>query len=211
MTKSTPLARRLSGLEGFEDPNPQLEQVTTPSGAAAMLLERALRAGDIEGRAVVDLGCGAGLLAVGAALLGATPVIGVDVDPRAVAVARRNAARAGTSAEFVVSDVAVYRGRADTVVMNPPFGAQRAHADRPFLETARALGPRRVYLFALADSRSFIEGWAVQARARVARTEPVHWDLPRTFRHHRRDAVAIPVDLWVLELAGTTDERTAPR
>ncbi len=204
------LVRRLAALEGFARPSAELEQVETPPEAAVRLLTLAAASGDLEGRRVVDLGCGTGRLAIGAALLGALEVVGVESDATAIEVARRNAERAGVALELVHEDVARYDGLAETVVMNPPFGAQRAHADRPFLETALRLRPRRLYAFALAASRSFIARWAVLAPARVERTEPVRWDLPRTFPHHRRNAVELSVDLWVLEPArDTNDDRSA--
>ncbi|HEY6237816.1 MAG TPA: METTL5 family protein, partial [Thermoplasmata archaeon] len=201
-------ARRLSSLEGFSAPDAALEQVVTPAEAAVGLLQRAYEIGDIEGRSLVDLGSGTGVLSLGAALLGAGPVVGVESDEGAVAVARRNAAALGADVTFVLGDVSSYHVPADTVVMNPPFGAQRRHADRPFWDAALDLARVRVYAFALASSRTFIARRAVARRVRVESTEPVPWELPRTFPHHRKPRVEIPVDLWVLAPAGTND---APR
>lgn len=192
------LVRQLAGLRGFPEPDPSREQVVTPPEAAALLLESALARDDLEGRSVVDLGCGTGILAIGAALLGAHPVRGVDSDERALAVARSNAEGLGAKVVWEAGDVAGFPGRCDTVVMNPPFGAQRRHADRPFWEAALAAATRRVYGFALGDSRTFIAGRAVARGARVEATQPVPWELLATFRHHRKPRVEIPVDLWIL-------------
>lgn len=49
--------------------------------------------GELEGRTVLDYGCGSGILAVAAALLGAEHVIGTDIDPQALTATRDNAAR----------------------------------------------------------------------------------------------------------------------
>jgi ribosomal protein L11 methyltransferase len=46
-------------------------------------------------RRVLDYGCGSGILAIGAALLGAGAVDAVDIDPAAVLATRSNAARNG--------------------------------------------------------------------------------------------------------------------
>ena len=54
-------------------------------------LERAVRPGD----AVLDLGCGSGILAIAALRLGAERAVGVDIDPKAVDVAYENAAMNG--------------------------------------------------------------------------------------------------------------------
>ncbi len=48
---------------------------------------------DMAGRSVLDYGCGSGILAIAAALLGANPVLAIDIDPQAVHAARENAAR----------------------------------------------------------------------------------------------------------------------
>ena len=50
---------------------------------------------------VLDLGCGSGILAIGAAKLGAKSVAALDFDPDAVAVSRENLAANGISAETV--------------------------------------------------------------------------------------------------------------
>ena len=45
-----------------------------------------------EGESVIDLGCGSGILAIGAALLGASRVLAIDIDPDAVRVSAANVA-----------------------------------------------------------------------------------------------------------------------
>jgi ribosomal protein L11 methyltransferase len=54
-------------------------------------LEDVTRRGLLQGAAVLDVGCGSGILSVAAALLGASSVLGVDTDPLAVETTRRNA------------------------------------------------------------------------------------------------------------------------
>jgi ribosomal protein L11 methyltransferase len=52
----------------------------------------------IAGKSVIDYGCGSGILAIAAALLGAITVIGVDNDPQAITASDENARRNGVSA-----------------------------------------------------------------------------------------------------------------
>lgn len=52
---------------------------------------------DLAGRTVIDYGCGSGILAIAAALLGARAVHAVDHDPQALAATRDNAARNGVA------------------------------------------------------------------------------------------------------------------
>jgi putative methylase len=141
-------------------------------------------------------------LAVGAALLGAGPVTGIEVDAALVSIARAAARAAKTTVEFRVSDVAQWTRPADVVVMNPPFGAQRRHADRPFWDRAFSLARRSVGAFASSASRTFIARLALDRGAHVVEVEPVRWDLPWTFPHHRAATVRLAVDRWVIE-AGT--------
>jgi putative methylase len=203
------LAQTLSQLASLPEPEARREQVATPAGPACTMLYEALARGDLAGRSVADLGCGTGVLAIGAALLGAGPVVGVDADPRAVEIARANARRAGVACEFLDGAVATWSAAVDTVVMNPPFGAQQRHADRPFWDAAYRAARRRIYAFALEASRTFIADSAVARRARVEAIQPIAWRFPRTFPHHRKRSVELPVDLWVLSPGPSEDERNA--
>jgi ribosomal protein L11 methyltransferase len=50
---------------------------------------------EVRGQAVLDIGCGSGILALVALCLGAARAVAIDVDPDAVDVTRENAARNG--------------------------------------------------------------------------------------------------------------------
>lgn len=69
------------------------------------------------GRDLLDYGCGSGILAIAAARLGAGPVVGVDIDPQAVAAAKANAERNAVSATFDDSGQPL-AGQFDIVVAN---------------------------------------------------------------------------------------------
>lgn len=66
---------------------------------AVAALERAVR----PGSSVLDLGCGSGVLAIVAARLGASTVLGVDTDPAAHEATAANAARNGVHVELLGS------------------------------------------------------------------------------------------------------------
>ncbi|MCI4357877.1 MAG: methyltransferase domain-containing protein [Thermoplasmata archaeon] len=174
--------------------------MVTPAERAADLLFEAQARGDLDGQPVVDLGCGTGRLAIGAALLGAGPVLGIDLSVSALEQAREATRALGLAVSYIEGDVAQVDVPQGTVVMNPPFGAQRRRADRPFWDKALRPGVRTVYAFALPESRTFIEGRAVERNARIETIRPVPWSLPATFAHHRRHAVDLSVDLWVLRM-----------
>ena len=160
------LEMTLQQLKGFLRPRAALEQYQTPAPLAARLLYHALMKGDIAGRAVTDLGCGTGMLAIGAALLGAGPVTAVEIDEEAVRVGKANAGMLNADVEFIIADVKNPAlpgriGRCDTVVMNPPFGAQKAHADRPFIDCALAIAPVTYSIFN-AGSIPFVGAYTAQ-------------------------------------------------
>ena len=69
------------------------------------------------GETVVDYGCGSGILALAAAKLGASRVMGVDIDPQALAASRDNARRNGVEALFLSAE-APLEIAADVLVAN---------------------------------------------------------------------------------------------
>src|SRR3989442_7039316 len=92
---------QLDKLKILESPNLKLEQYPVSSEVASELLYMAgFEHNDLDGR-VIDLGTGTGRLAIGAALMGAEEVVGVDVDKRSLALARENAEAAGVRVEWV--------------------------------------------------------------------------------------------------------------
>jgi len=192
------LEMALERLEGFPAPSPALEQYRTPAVLAARLLHHAWSRGDIEGKEILDLGCGTGVLACGAMLLSARRAVGVDLDPAALATAEENARRLDVAVTFLQADVTDLprigeAGPYDTVVMNPPFGAQKAHADRPFIDAALALAPV-VYGIFNAGSRQFLASY-ISGRAEITDGVEARFPLRRTFRFHQDDVREISVEI----------------
>lgn len=67
---------------------------------------------DLNGKALLDMGSGTGVLAILAARRGARPVLAVDIDPWSAENCRENAARNGVpEIEAVLGDVRAIRGR----------------------------------------------------------------------------------------------------
>ena len=83
---------QLSKVEPHPSPKAHLEQYTIPTDVAAEILYLAAYTfDDIIDKTVADLGCGTGRLAIGAALVGASEVVAIDIDKVAVQTAKRNA------------------------------------------------------------------------------------------------------------------------
>jgi putative methylase len=192
------LEMTLQRIDGFSRPRAALEQYQTPAPLAARLLYHALMKGDIEGKVVCDLGSGTGVLAIGAALLGAESVKGVDIDPKAVGVARANAVLLDADVEFIVADVQdsalpTLLGSCDTVIMNPPFGVQKVHADRPFIDLALSVAPVTYSIFN-AGSTQFIKTYTAGRAAIDERVGGV-FPIKRTFAFHTQDVQEIGVEI----------------
>lgn len=197
------LERALSVVAGFEEPSPRLEQYPTPADIAAHLVHLADVQGDLD-RTVVDLGTGTGMLALGGALCGAPRVVGVDRDRRALARACENTRRVAppTHPEWVCGDATALPLAVEhaTVVMNPPFGAQRGneHADKAFLEMTANIAAVS-YSIHNEGSRSFIESFADDHGASLTHAFAVDLDLPRQFDFHTADRRTIDAEAYRIE------------
>ena len=71
----------------------------TGSHATTRMCLAALEGLSGAGKTVLDLGCGSGILAIGALLLGCERAVGCDIDPKAPDVAESNAALNGIGAD----------------------------------------------------------------------------------------------------------------
>ncbi len=76
---------------------------------------------DLEGKSVLDVGCGSGILGIAALLLGAKENVGVDIDELAVKAGKENAERNGVGerARFVAGNlVDKVEGKYDVICAN---------------------------------------------------------------------------------------------
>ncbi len=167
--KKKELEIMLQKIEMPEKIRAELEQYITPASIAADILWLAYYNGDIEDKIVIDLGCGTGIFSIGAALLKAKKVIGIDIDERLIKIATKEAKKLGAIVDFLVTDVEDFNLQGDTVTMNPPFGAQHANrgADKKFVKKAMEVS-NVFYSLHLKDSIDFIKklveenGWKIE-------------------------------------------------
>jgi ribosomal protein L11 methyltransferase len=71
----------------------------------------------LRGQRIIDYGCGSGILAIAAVKLGASDVIGVDIDTQALQTSRYNALRNGVQVRFVDAEASNIEA-ADVVIAN---------------------------------------------------------------------------------------------
>ena len=103
-----PVGRRLLIVPEWQDADPAGRTVLrldpgiafgTGSHATTRMCLEALETIAAQGKRVLDLGCGSGILGIAALLLGCDTVMGCDIDPKAPEAAQRNAALNGFSAD----------------------------------------------------------------------------------------------------------------
>lgn len=197
----------LSQLKEPKKPKSRLEQYTIPGELAAKILELAFLRGDIKNRVVFDFGCGTGRLAIGAALLGAKRVVGIDSDVEILAMAKANLKLAEKLSKSKISqriellrvDVREFNGKCDTVLQNPPFGIKSAISDMSFLKKALECG-KVIYSLHRANlrNRRFIKNFLKKRKVKLLGIHTFYFPIPHLFKFHKKPKVRIEVDLYII-------------
>ena len=194
------LAIQLSKLAVFENPKLMSEQYATDSESAAEALWFAYMNGDIQDHMVADLGCGTGLLGIGALQLGADKVYFVDNDKEAIDVCNRNLATAtdesaASKAVVIAADILDFHEKVDCVVQNPPFGTKAKHADRQFLLQAFKVG-QAVYSIHKIETADFVKKIAADNGFTVTNILPLQLQLKNTYEFHRSKMRRVDVGMF---------------
>jgi len=187
-------------------PKPSLEQYTITGRLAAEILNLAYLHDDIKNKVIFDFGCGSGRLGIGAVMLSAKFVVGIDIDKSMIKTAKENLKRHETYISkklpvyFVVCDIKNWFARADTIIQNPPFGIQTKHADRLFLEAALRCG-KRIYSLhrgGYRKTREFLTKFIESKKGKVEKILKFKFSLPYTFKFHKKPKVRYDVDLYII-------------
>jgi len=202
MADKTRLSKRqleiqLGKLKILQKPNLKLEQYpVSPEAASELLYLAGFENNDLDGR-VIDLGTGTGRLAIGAALMGAKEIVGVDVDEQALALAKENAETAEVEVGWIQSDIEKIKGKFDSVIMNPPYGTRTIHADTGFLEKAFQLAPV-VYSIHKSSTREFLFQFVTRSGWKVDQVRSMRMEIPHLFEFHEKKWATVEVDLYRL-------------
>lgn len=177
-----------------------LEQYYLDAETAALILYIAAYIfDDIIGKIVYDLGCGSGILAIGAAILGAKKVYGVDLDKESIETAKLNAKMLGVDdkIEWILSNVDEVKGKADTVLQNPPFGVKVRGVDLKFLKKAIEIG-ESIYSLHKSNYKTFvlIDKLAKLHQYKIDKIFPIKLKIPKTYEFHYKREHFVDVDLY---------------
>lgn len=222
LVRKLELERFLSQIDPCPFPKSSLEQYTIPVDVAATMLHVAAYTHDnIVEKTVLDLGCGTGRLALGAAFLGAKQVVGVDIDKDAIRLAFKNSLKMKLKGkmQWIIGDVDVVHGSFDVVLQNPPFGIQKRKADRKFLEKALESGKviyslhkhperNRILTKKLMTSKpgvsliapsSFLKEFIKRRDGEIRAVYAMVMEIPHMFSFHSKNKHRFIVDLFVID------------
>ncbi|AGB15960.1 putative RNA methylase [Halovivax ruber XH-70] len=201
------IARALETVADFREPQVELEQYLTAPDLAAHICHLAAMRGDMDEATVVDLGCGTGMLALGARCVEADTIVGLDVDRAALETAVQNEKRLfdRRTIHWVEGDATLPPTcpTQATVISNPPFGAQHGnrHADRAFLDATAALASVS-YTIHNAGSLDFVEQFASDHGASVTDAFESTIPIDHRFDHHTDARSSIDVEVFRIDWAG---------
>lgn len=197
------LAVQLSKLKVFARPSVKLEQYPTDPEVAADVLWNAHLSGDIEDKVVADLGCGTGILGIGALLLGAKKVFFIDKDGEALQLLEKNIESVKEEIEGKheikkeeVEDTEL--DKVDVVIQNPPFGTRKEHADKAFLEKAFKISDV-VYSFHKTSTKRFLEAITEDNGFKITHRWEYQFMLKKTQEHHTKRIKRIEVSCFRIE------------
>ncbi len=195
-----------------------MEQYATEGDLAAYWMLAVDQLDGLEGRCVADLGAGNGILGIAALMLGAERVVFVEADENAAAVLQQNIdglddalSQRATILNAHVGGDELDLDRPDIIVMNPPWGVQRARADRPFLDVGFASDAVAIHVLH-SDRATHLEPMAIDAGWEGEIVLRTTFRLPPTYAHHGQRQGATDVKCWRFfrhgdaRLAHETDE-----
>jgi putative methylase len=194
------LAVELSKLKVFDKPDVRAEQYPTDSEAAADALWNAYFAGDIQDKTIADLGCGTGILGIGALLLGAKKVFFIDSDHNVLETAKTNLHEFVDMGEavFLHEDVKEFNEKVNTVIQNPPFGTRKEHADREFLMKAFQIADV-IYSYHKSTTENFITKISEDNGFKITHRYDYNFPLKATLLFHKKKIQRIKVSCWRME------------
>lgn len=175
---------------GYTKPKLKLEQYVTDAGLVAEVVWVAYMRGDVEDKAVADVACGTGRFAAAASIMGARHVLCIDLDPEALADAKRYLRELGAdhAVDYVAMDASMpgISREIDTVFQNPPFGIWSGKGSDVKILLSSIRISKVTYSIHKAGTEQYIGslvkslGYEYEVQGGFTIT------IPHTYRHHRK-------------------------
>jgi len=201
MYSKSALAIELSKLKTFNKHNFKLEQHETPSEIAANFLWQIHFEEDkIKDKTILDLGCGGGLLGIGALLLGANKVTFIDIDEDVLENLKKNLEYIENEAEFEGNYEIIHADiknepeidNQDITITNPPFGTKNKGIDKEFIKYGLKHS-NIVFSFHKTSTIEHLIKWARDMNTIATRISNYNFELWATQSHHKRKIHRIEV------------------
>ena len=192
ITRKKHLEMRLQNIPSHPNPKVNLEQYTTPSVIASDLVWNAFSLGDIDGKNILDLGCGTGIFAIASALMGANLAVGVDIDDDSINLANEFSCNLNVdNLKFIQSDISDFNCKfnVETVFQNPPFGSQRkadSGQDLKFVKKAIELKSNVLYSFHMASTEDFLINFYSENNLDISHIFRYNFPIPKIYDFHTK-------------------------
>uniref|UniRef100_A0A914ENB7 Methyltransferase-like protein 5 n=1 Tax=Acrobeloides nanus TaxID=290746 RepID=A0A914ENB7_9BILA len=205
--KKKQLISALDQLDTFKDSKLYLEQYATGSELGSEILLTINEDVGFEDTFVGDLGCGCGVLMIGASLLGCSATIGLDIDMDALKICQQNIESMSLESVCDIVNMDIIQSRStsrmdkkfDLIVMNPPFGTKNnSGIDVKFIQRGLSMLEDGGVLYSLhkSSTRDFLMRKVKQWNGVEAECiAELRWNLEKTYRHQKKSVVDIEVDL----------------
>ena len=193
ITRKKHLEMRLQNIPSHPNPKVNLEQYTTPSVIASDLVWNAFSLGDIDGKNILDLGCGTGIFAIASALMGANLAVGVDIDDDSINLANEFSCNLNVdNLKFIQSDISDFNCKfnVETVFQNPPFGSQRkadSGQDLKFVKKAIELKSNVLYSFHMASTEDFLINFYSENNLDISHIFRYNFPIPKIYDFHTKE------------------------
>lgn len=202
----------LSRLKQIESINITNEQYQTPSEIASEILWSAMFYNDITDNIIYDLGCGNGIFGIGALLCGALNCTFIDSDSKAIEILKENL----TNFEFSSDetnikniDIKEFKDEIITeelkekfedkninikkvVIMNPPFGTKKIHADKDFLIKSFQFADV-IYSMHLKDTIGFLNAISNDYNFKITHSWEFDFAIKKSHVMHKKNKLNVPV------------------
>lgn len=196
----------LSKLKVFSKPSMELEQYALDGKNASDILWIAFQLGDIEKKSIADLGCGTGILGIGALLLGANKVYFIDKSEAAIRTAKENlqfvekelSLSLNRKAMFLVGDINNFSTKVQIILENPPFGTKTEHMDKIFLEKAMEISGK-IYSIHKSSTLDFLRRFISKNDFGITHEKRFDFPLKQTMPFHKQKIKRIDVALLRIE------------